>query len=125
AAVTDTICVPVATGRNRSTASAIPRQSAKLPCTVITASSRSLRRIIGPQDPRRRSIPAPSSTRKCGFALFHECPATLGVVIAGEALLDQLRTAREIALALVARGLVDHEFFRFHRARCVLGGRLG
>src|SRR5947199_3380419 len=118
--------IPVATGRNCSAASASPRNKAKLPTTVTTRSHRSLCLPMSSQHSYFLKFRAAiSGSRERRLALFHEGGAALGVILAGEALLDQLRAAREVALALVAHGLVDDEFFGRHRKRRVASDGLG
>src|SRR5262249_40526380 len=52
---------------------------------------------------------AASRAGKRRLAFLHEGAAALDVVLAVEALLDQIATALEVALALVHRGLVGDE----------------
>src|SRR5438046_1262508 len=117
--------IPVATGSNCSTASAARRHSDKLPSTVTTASNRCLHLVMDVKTPAAGQFHASSRAREGRLALLHEGAAAFGVVVAGEALLDQLGAARKIALALVAYGLVDDEFFGFHREWRVAGDGLG
>jgi len=66
-----------------------------------------------------------SRSGKCRLALFHERPAALDEIVAGETLLDQFRASRKIALGFILHDLADNVLDRLHRERRVGGNRLG